>query len=176
MTGKRKCKILKDIRRQIAADNDIAFVTEDCKYQGECSGTCPKCEAEVRYLEQELAKRQRAGKAIAVAGIAATILVSSAGCQASQTAGTPLSTTATKQQELVNGEMLPPTMGEAVPATTSIPWPTLMGVPAYDDEEEDDEVTSGVPAETDLPEPMGVVPVETDPPELMGEPVWVPEE
>ena len=165
MTGKRKCKILKDIRRQIAADNDIAFVTEDCKYQGECSGTCPKCEAEVRYLEQELAKRQRAGKAVAVAGIAATILVSSAGCQASQTAGAPLSTTATTQQELVDGEMLPPTMGEEVPAT-SIPWPTLMGVPAYDDEEEDDEVTSGVPVET---EP-------TEFPDLMGDPVWVPEE
>ena len=163
MTGKNKCKLLKEIRRQIAAENNIEFITSECQYQGDCTGTCPKCEAEVRYLEQELAKRQRAGKAVAVAGIAATILVSSAGCQASQTAGTPLSTTATTQQELVDGEMLPPTMGEAVPPTTTIPWPTLMGVPAYDDEEEDDEVTSGVP-------------VETDPPELMGEPVWVPEE
>ena len=56
MNGKSKCKILKDIRRQIAADNDIEFVTSECKYQGECTGTCPKCEAEVRYLEQELDK------------------------------------------------------------------------------------------------------------------------
>ena len=80
MNGKSKCKILKDIRRQIAQDNDIEFVTSECKYQGDCSGTCPKCEAEVRYLEQELAKRQAAGKAIAVAGIAAALVIGSAGC------------------------------------------------------------------------------------------------
>lgn len=80
MNGKSKCKLLKDIRRQIAQDNDIEFVTSECKYQGDCSGTCPKCEAEVRYLEQELAKRQAAGKAIAVAGIAAALVVGAAGC------------------------------------------------------------------------------------------------
>ena len=80
MNGKSKCKILKDIRRQIAQDNDIEFVTSECKYQGDCCGTCPKCEAEVRYLEQELAKRQKAGKAIAVAGIAATLVVGASGC------------------------------------------------------------------------------------------------
>lgn len=80
MNGKSKCKILKDIRRQIAQDNDIEFVTSECKYQGDCSGTCPKCESEVRYLEQELAKRQAAGKAIAVAGIAAALVVGAAGC------------------------------------------------------------------------------------------------
>lgn len=80
MNGKNKCKILKDIRRQIAENNDIAYVTTDCKFQGECTGTCPKCEAEVRYLEEELAKRKKAGKAIAVAGIAAALVVGTAGC------------------------------------------------------------------------------------------------
>ena len=80
MTGKNKCKILKDIRRKIAEDNDISFVTSECRYQGECSGTCPKCEAELRYLEQELKARQKAGKAIAVAGIAAALVVGSTGC------------------------------------------------------------------------------------------------
>lgn len=80
MNGKNKCKILKDIRRQIAQDNDIEFVTSECKYQGDCTGTCPKCEAELRYLEQELAKRQAAGKAIAVAGISAALVVGAAGC------------------------------------------------------------------------------------------------
>ena len=80
MNGKNKCKILKDIRRQIADSNDIAYVTTECKFQGECTGTCPKCEAEVRYLEEELAKRQKAGKAIAVAGIAAALVVGTVGC------------------------------------------------------------------------------------------------
>ena len=96
MNGKNKCKILKDIRRQIAENNDIAYVTTECKYQGECSGTCPKCEAEVRYLEEELQKRQKAGKALAVAGIAAALMVNTAGCMLNSTdenlplAGEPL--------------------------------------------------------------------------------------
>ena len=80
MKGKSKCKILKDIRRQIAQDNDIEFVTSECKYQGDCTGTCPKCEAEVRYLEQELEKRRAAGKAVAVAGIAAALVIGAVGC------------------------------------------------------------------------------------------------
>lgn len=85
MNGKNKCKILKDIRRQIAETNDIAYITTECKFQGECTGTCPKCEAEVRYLEEELAKRQKAGKVIAVAGIAAALVVGSAGCAMNST-------------------------------------------------------------------------------------------
>ena len=69
--GKQTCKILKEIRRQIAEANDIEFVTSECRYKGDCLGTCPKCEAEVRYLEQQLRSRQRRGKAIALAGISA---------------------------------------------------------------------------------------------------------
>lgn len=80
MNGKSKCKILKDIRRQIAANNDIEYVTSECKFQGNCTGTCPKCEAELRYLEEELKKRQKAGKAVAVAGIAAAFMMSAAAC------------------------------------------------------------------------------------------------
>lgn len=80
MNGKSKCKILKEIRSQIAQNNDIEYVTSECKFQGECSGTCPKCEAEVRYLEKELEKRRKAGKAVAVAGIAAALVVGSTGC------------------------------------------------------------------------------------------------
>ena len=71
MRGKEKCKALKEIRRQIAEKNDIEFVVSECKHQGDCKGTCPKCEAEVRYLERELALKQSLGKAVAVAGITA---------------------------------------------------------------------------------------------------------
>lgn len=81
MNGKNKCKLLKEIRQRIAAENDIALVTSECKFQGECSGTCPKCEAEVRYLEQELEKRHKLGKTVAVAGVAAAILVGTGGCR-----------------------------------------------------------------------------------------------
>ena len=77
--GKQTCKILKEIRRQIAEANDIEFITSECRYKGDCLGTCPKCEAEVRYLEQQLRSRQRMGKAIALAGISAGMIALS-GC------------------------------------------------------------------------------------------------
>ena len=69
MKGKEKCKALKEIRRQIAEKNDIPFAVSQCTHQGDCKGTCPKCESELRYLERELAIRQGLGKAVAIAGI-----------------------------------------------------------------------------------------------------------
>jgi len=72
--GKQTCKILKEIRKQIAEENDIELVISECTYQGDCLGTCPKCEAEVRYLERELEKRQRFGKAAVVAGLSVGLL------------------------------------------------------------------------------------------------------
>lgn len=69
--GKYICKTLKDIRRQIAEANDIEFATSECRYEGECTGTCPKCEAELRYLEEQLRSRRMAGKLVRVAGISA---------------------------------------------------------------------------------------------------------
>ena len=77
--GKQTCKILKEIRRQIAEANGIEFATSECRYKGDCLGTCPKCEAEVRYLEQQLRARSLAGKAVALAGISAGMILMS-GC------------------------------------------------------------------------------------------------
>jgi len=78
--GKQTCKILKEIRKQIAEENDIELVVSECTYQGDCLGTCPKCEAEVRYLERELEKRQRMGKAAVFAGMSIGTLLSVAAC------------------------------------------------------------------------------------------------
>ena len=78
--GKQTCKILKEIRKQIAAENDIELITSECTYQGDCMGTCPKCEAEVRYLERELEKRQRMGKAAVFAGMTIGTALTAAGC------------------------------------------------------------------------------------------------
>ncbi|MGM9680505.1 MAG: hypothetical protein ACI3XR_03265 [Eubacteriales bacterium] len=80
MKGKDKCKILKEIRAQIAAANDIEWVTDNCSHKGECRGTCPKCEAEVAKLERELARRQSLGKTVAVAGIAVGMVMSMSAC------------------------------------------------------------------------------------------------
>lgn len=70
MSGKQKCKILKLIREKIARKNNIKYEAEECSYQGECKGTCPKCEEEVRYLERELEKRKEAGEVVEVEGVA----------------------------------------------------------------------------------------------------------
>ena len=80
MRGKNKCKILKQIRQKIAHENDIPLVTQECTYQGECSGTCPRCEAELRYLEQQLARRQALGKAVTVAALSVGLMSGLSGC------------------------------------------------------------------------------------------------
>ena len=78
--GKQTCKILKEIRKQIAEENDIELVVSECTYQGDCLGTCPKCEAEVRYLERELEKRQRLGTAAVFAGMTSGTAITAAAC------------------------------------------------------------------------------------------------
>lgn len=107
--GKQTCKILKEIRRQIAEANGIEFATSECRYKGDCLGTCPKCEAEVRYLEQQLRVRSLAGKAVALAGISAGMILMS-GCS-----GT---TSSNQSSETLQGEPVAPI--EQIEATDSI--------------------------------------------------------
>ena len=80
MIGKEKCRILKEIRQKIADENDIAYVTCECTYQGDCKGTCPKCESELRYLEEQLAARAASGKRIAIAALCAGMTFSMSSC------------------------------------------------------------------------------------------------
>lgn len=80
MFGKKKCKILKEIRKKISEENDIPYVTSECTHKGECSGTCPRCEQELRELERQLELRRRMGKAVAVSAVAAGIALNMSGC------------------------------------------------------------------------------------------------
>ena len=80
MIGKSKCRILKEIRQRIADENEIPYVTQECHFKGECSGTCPRCESELRYLEQQLSLRASMGKRVAVAALCAGMALSAAGC------------------------------------------------------------------------------------------------
>ena len=68
--GKNICKELKEVRRRIAEENHISLEIKECTYEGPCRGTCPRCEAEVRYLENALAGKLRLGKVATVAGLA----------------------------------------------------------------------------------------------------------
>ena len=71
--GKSTCKLLKDIRQQIADTNGISYQPKECHHKGDCAGTCPACEEEIRYLERELKARKGNGFGMKVAGIAAGI-------------------------------------------------------------------------------------------------------
>ncbi len=72
--GKNTCRILKEIRRQIAEANDISYIVAECQFKGECSGSCPKCEAEIQYLEQQLNERRFSGKIVNLVGISASLI------------------------------------------------------------------------------------------------------
>ncbi|MBO4658187.1 MAG: energy transducer TonB [Prevotella sp.] len=67
--GKKICKTLKEVRMQVARANDIEYAPTECHHEGDCTGTCPKCEAEVQYLERQLNLRRQLGKAVAVVGV-----------------------------------------------------------------------------------------------------------
>ena len=71
--GKSTCKLLKSIRQQIADANGISYQPKECHHKGDCAGTCPACEEEIRYLERELKVRKGNGFGMKVAGIAAGI-------------------------------------------------------------------------------------------------------
>lgn len=69
MNGKKTCEALRNIRQNIANVNGIEYTPAECTYQGECSGTCPRCESEMRYIERQLRLRGALGKAVVVAGL-----------------------------------------------------------------------------------------------------------
>lgn len=71
MNGKDKCSYLKAIRREIAAANGIDLEIPECTFEGECSGTCPRCEGEVRQLERAISQRRKLSQKVAILGVAA---------------------------------------------------------------------------------------------------------
>ena len=144
--GKEKCRILKQIRAEIAKQNDIAWVIEECSHKGDCRGTCPKCEAEVRQLERALERRAALGKTIAVVGISAGLSLSVAGCE------NPFA---------VQGKMQVDGMMEAPPVTNETETEQL----EFDGVEIPDTDTVAVTEEALMGEPVisGEIGDETDP-------------
>lgn len=90
--GKNICKELKAVRRRIAEENGIELEIPECTYQGPCKGTCPRCESEVRYLENALAQKIRMGKVATVAGLALTLGVTGSAAAQSTISSNPADT------------------------------------------------------------------------------------
>ena len=100
--GKSICNVLKTIRKQVADANEIRYEPRECHHQGECRGTCPACEAEVRYLESQLNIRKQLGKAVVILGISAGLsALASCGDKAKKVA-----TMSEEQSKLMEGKVL----------------------------------------------------------------------
>ena len=115
MLGKKKCKILREIRQQIATENDIPFVTEECRFQGNCKGTCPKCESELKYLEAQLEKRRAVGKAVTVSALALSLAAGAGGCGRTLEGDVPVLEGAVAYVETDPTEVCVTTEGEVAP-------------------------------------------------------------
>ena len=75
--GKSTCETLKSIRKQIADANEIPYEPVVCTHKGDCMGTCPACESEMRYIENQLNIRKMAGKAVKIVGLATVMTLAS---------------------------------------------------------------------------------------------------
>ena len=87
--GKKICEVLKRVRLDIARANDIEYSPTPCDHKGDCDGTCPACESEVRYLERRLRARRSLGKAALVAGVTMGLLATAAPAEAQKHKRTP---------------------------------------------------------------------------------------
>ena len=61
MTGKEKCRILRDVRRKAAELNEIEYNFKECTHEGPCKGVCAFCDNELRELEALIEERRAEG-------------------------------------------------------------------------------------------------------------------
>ena len=69
--SKITCETLKTIRKQVADANGIAYTPAKCDFEGVCTGTCPACESEREYIENQLSLKRKAGNIVKIAGLVA---------------------------------------------------------------------------------------------------------
>jgi hypothetical protein len=74
MGSKERCNTLKAIRKGLADKLGIDLHQSECTFEGECSGTCPKCAHEEKILNSALLKKG------AIALSAVTLTTALAGC------------------------------------------------------------------------------------------------
>ena len=157
MIGKKKCKILREIRQKIADENDIPFVTEECRFKGDCKGTCPRCEAELRYLEQQLEKRRALGKKVTVSALALGMAASLGGCR-----------------NIVTNHL----EGDVPMSTEMTPLEGDVTAPEETSHGETESTETGLfdPSDNTNVDVYGPPPLEEDPTELEGDVAYEPEE
>ncbi len=84
--GRIICDELKRVRMELAKANGINYQPTVCNHQGECTGTCPKCEAELAELTRQI-KAKKDAKVVGMAPLkivamaATAVALSLASCQ-----------------------------------------------------------------------------------------------
>lgn len=106
--GRKVCNELKAIRKSIADANGIEYAPHECTHKGECAGTCPACEAEVKYLEKQLSLRALLGKAVVVAGLSVGVTACTGCGSLFQRTGDMARVEADSIEEVVMGEVAMP--------------------------------------------------------------------
>ena len=56
-TGKEKCEMLRRIRQGVARQYGLEYTPHECTHEGDCPGTCPMCDAELRDLQRQLREK-----------------------------------------------------------------------------------------------------------------------
>ncbi len=77
--GKKRCELLRKIRKEIADANGIEFEPHECHHNGPCMGTCPACDSELEYLNKKLDEKKWKDEPIKVDGLVDKEIVMS-GC------------------------------------------------------------------------------------------------
>lgn len=119
--GKYKCKQLKAVRKRIADENGIPLEQKECTYDGPCRGTCPHCEAEMRYLERALTDRIRLGRMVTVAGLSLGL----AACGGKTPSGAPMLTT----ESSLAADSLIDSLRDTLPSGLQHSGPDVISVP-----------------------------------------------
>lgn len=52
--GRRVCRVLKAIRRNLIKENGLGIVQPVCRHKGNCPGTCPRCEEELDEINRRM--------------------------------------------------------------------------------------------------------------------------
>ena len=59
-SGKRVCEAMKKLRKEMADKYGIEYHITDCHYEGDCPGTCHKCEADLWWLTNQVEEWKKA--------------------------------------------------------------------------------------------------------------------
>lgn len=70
MNGIEKCRLLREIRKLVCANNGLPFTEEGCPNEHpDCRGTCPVCELHLQRLNKMLEELERSGKKVNFDGL-----------------------------------------------------------------------------------------------------------